>query len=89
MQDLETLRRDKITAIINRAHAKLQGGLVNAGIDPAVARAIASARMYQVLPAPIKQRMLVVEIGIADRMDTLFQLVAVAGEDALKSLANE
>lgn len=76
MQDINTLRRDKLTAIISRAHSRLQAVLVDAGIDPAVARVVAATRVYHLLPPTI-------------RLVTLFRDVARSGEEELKAVPIE
>lgn len=86
MQDINTLRRDKLTAIISRAHSRLQAVLVDAGIDPAVARVVAATRVYHLLPPTIRQQL---ETEVATRMVTLFRDVARSGEEELKAVPIE
>lgn len=86
MQDINTLRRDKLTAIISRAHSRLQAVLVDAGIDPAVARVVAATRVYHLLPPTIRQQL---ATEVATRMVTLFRDVARSGEEELKAVPIE
>lgn len=89
MQDLASLRRDKLTAIISKAHGKLQAVLVSEGIAPAVARAIAAVRVYQLLPLSIRQKMTTAETSIATRMATLFKGVSTATIEGLETIEEE
>lgn len=89
MQDINTLRRDKLMAIISRAHSRLQAVLVDAGIDPAVARVVAATRVYHLLPPTIRQQLATLETEVATRMVTLFRDVARSGEEELKAVPIE
>lgn len=86
MQDLTERRRDRLTAIISHAHARLQSVLVDAGIDPAVARVVAATRVYHLLPPTIRQQLATLETEVATRMVTLFRDVARSGEEELKAV---
>lgn len=72
MEDVTALRRDKLSAIIGEAHDRLQGVLVEAGLDPAIARMIAAARVYQLLPASVRTTMATTEAAIALRLAQLY-----------------
>ena len=89
MQDLTERKRDKLTAIISKAHSRLQGVLVEAGIDPAVARSIAATRIHQLLPPTIRQQLTAVETVIATRTITLFRDVAKAEGADLDNVPTE
>ena len=70
--DISNLRRDKLSAIIGEAHERLQGVLVDAGLDPAIARMIAAARVYHLLPASVRTTMATTETAIALRLAQLY-----------------
>ena len=82
MEDLSALRRDKLTEIIGEAHERLQGVLVDAGLDPAIARMIAAARVYQLLPASVRTTMATTEAAIALRLAQLYLTTQQAADSA-------
>lgn len=82
MEDLSALRRDKLTEIIGEAHERLQGVLVDAGLDPAIARMIAAARVYQLLPASVRTTMATTEAAIALRLAQLYLATQQAADSA-------
>lgn len=89
MEDVVARRRDKRTQIIGIAHSKVQAILVDAGIDPAVARMIAAARIWQLLPPAIRQQVTAVESVVSTRLATLFNDVANAKDGELKDIPTE
>lgn len=89
MQDLTERKRDKLTAIISKAHSRLQGVLVEAGIDPAVARAIAATRIHQLLPAGVRQQLTAAESAIAVRVATLAGNVMAADAKTIDAIPFE
>lgn len=89
MEDLSALRRDKLTGVIGTAHRKLQGILVESGIDPAIARMIAATRVYQLLPAAVRQQLATAETEIAARIATLYRDVMRGDAASIKELPTE
>lgn len=86
MEDVKTLRRDKLTAIISHAHARLQDILVQEGVDPSIARMVAATRVYALLPENVQQAVATAEAEIAARMAVLFGEVMAADETELKGI---
>lgn len=86
MQDLTTRRRDKLTAIIERGRNRIQEALTDGGIDPAVARSIAAARMAAIavaaLPTALRTQIETLEAQLSARVATLVR-------DARKASAEE
>lgn len=89
MEDVSTKRRDKRTKIIGIAQSKIQAILVDAGIDPAIARTITAARIWQLLPPDIRQQVTAVESVVSTRLATLFNDVANAKDGELKDVPTE
>ena len=89
MQEITALRRDKLTAIIGTAHAKLARVVIDAGVDPAIARMVAAARVYHMLPPAIRAAMSVVESEVAERFGVLFRDVSNAGIEELKKMPTQ
>lgn len=87
--DIITHRRDKLSDIIGEAHERLQGVLVDAGLDPAIARMIAAARVYQLLPVAVRQQLTTTETEIGIRIGLLYRDVMRGDVNEIKNILNK
>lgn len=91
--DITILRRDKLSAIIERGNDRIQQIITGAGIDPGIARAVAAAIMVpiirQALPVAARVALAEAESALSARMTALSREVYRATEKEIESILDE
>lgn len=93
MSDVTIERSAKMAAVIERAHAKMQAILTDAGIEPVIARSVAAERIASAvvaaLPTPHRLRFIETETAMTARMAILIRDISRADLPGLDSIPLE
>lgn len=92
-KSLDTLRRDKLSAIIEHGQNRIQRVITGAGIDSGIARVVAATIIApiirQALPASARAALAEAEAVVLNRTTVLCRSVYQAKEDELDQLPDE